>query len=306
MPMLGQQTGSRITFTQLIHELVVLFKLRVVLLLLTAAVAGAFLAARGWPGLDNLVILLVSGWVSASGASALNEYLERDTDAQMNRTRNRPLVSGMFKGATWVLAVAIAMILLPSLILSLSNPALAFFLLLGAFIYVVVYTIWLKPRTTLNIVIGGAAGSCAVLSGSAAVGAWADPAALLLAALVFLWTPIHFWSLALVYREDYARAGVPMLPVRTTPRRAAVWGLIHGLGAGAVGIALAFLPGLGPIYALPALVSTLILWWLGIALVRDPSKRVAWRLFHASNFYLLIILVSIFVATVAKAPWPGR
>ena len=114
----------------------------------------------------------------------------------MNRTRNRPLVSGQLGKTTWVPWAAILMILAPSLILLPFNPALAFFLFLGAFIYVVVYTLWLKPRTTLNIVIGGAAGSYAVLSGAAAAGNWADPGALLLAALVFLWTPIHFWSLA--------------------------------------------------------------------------------------------------------------
>lgn len=304
--MLGQQTHARLTFAQLSHELAVLFKLRVVSLLLAAAVAGQFLGARGWPGFGNLLILLVAGLISAAGASALNEYLERDQDAQMNRTRNRPLVSGVFRDATWVPIVAIAMILAPSAILLPFNPMLAFFLFLGALIYVVIYTLWLKPRTAWNIVIGGAAGSCAVLSGSAAAGVWADPAALVLAALVFLWTPIHFWSLALVYREDYARAGVPMLPVRTTPRRAALGGLIHGLGAGACAIGLAFLPGLGPVYALPAFVSTLILWRQGITLVGSPYKRFAWRLFHTSNFYLLIILVSIFVATLAKIPWPGR
>lgn len=299
--MLGTPTESHLTFSQLRHELVVLFKLRVVSLLLTAAAAGAFVAARGWPGWGNLAILLLAGLVSAGGASALNEYLERDKDALMKRTRKRPLVSGAFGGATWVPAVGIGMILAPSLLLLPFNPMLALFLFLGAFIYVVIYTIWLKPRTVLNIVIGGAAGSCAVLSGSAAINggaAWADGGALLLALLVFLWTPIHFWSLALVYREDYARAGVPMLPVRAAPRRAAFWGLMHGLGAGISAVALAFASGLGLVYLAPVAVSTAVLWGLGIALVLDPSKPRARRLFHASNFYLLIVLVAVFVAVL--------
>ena len=297
--MLGERTESRLSFAQFRHELVVLFKLRVVSLLLAAAVAGAFLAARGWPGWGNLLVLLVAGLVSAGGASALNEWLERDKDALMNRTRGRPLVSGLFAGATWVPWLAGLMIVAPSAALLPFNPALALFLFLGAFIYIVVYTLWLKPRTALNIVIGGAAGSCAVLSGSAATGAWADPAALLLAALVFLWTPIHFWSLALVYREDYARARVPMLPVRASPRRAASWGLVHGLGAGGFGLALIAVSRLGWVYAIPAGAATAVLWWLGIGLVIDPSKRRAWRLFHASNFYLLIVLVAVFAATLA-------
>ena len=119
--------------------------------------------------------------------------------------------------------VGVGLILLPSLVMLPFNPALSFFLILGAIIYVGVYTIWLKPRTLLNIVIGGAAGSAAVLSGSAAVGNWNDPGALVLSLLLFLWTPFHFWSLALLYRDDYARSDVPMLPVHTTPRQAAWW-----------------------------------------------------------------------------------
>jgi len=299
--MLSESTGSQLTFAQLRHELVVLFKLRVVSLLLTAAAAGAFLAAGGWPGWGPLATVLVAGLFSAAGASALNEYLERGKDALMNRTRKRPLVSGVFSNAAWVPALGIGMILAPALLLLPFNPLLALFLFLGAFIYVVIYTIWLKPRTVLNIVIGGAAGSCAVLSGAAAVNggaAWADRGALWLALLVFLWTPIHFWSLALVYREDYARAGVPMLPVRTTPRRAAFWALLHGIGAGISGLALGLAAGLRPSYFIPVALSSIALCGLGAALLLDPSKRRAWRLFHASNFYLLIVLVAVFVGVL--------
>jgi len=300
--MLGEPAAPRLTFAQLRHELVVLFKLRIVYLLLAAATAGAFLVAGGWPGLGILAVLLIAGLSSAAGSSALNEYIERDKDALINRTRNRPLVSGRLGKTTWVPWAAILMIVAPSLILLPFNPALALFLFLGAFIYVVVYTLWLKPRTTLNIVIGGAAGSCAVLSGAAAAGNWADPAAWLLAALVFLWTPIHFWSLALVYKEDYALADVPMLPVRTTARRAAIWGLLHGLGAGACAIALAFVPGLSLLYAVPALGITAVLWWAGIALVIEPTKRRAYQLFHVSNFYLLIILLAVLLGSLVKVP----
>ena len=139
----------------------------------------------------------------------------------MGRTRKRPLVNGDIPNPGWVPWVGASLIILPSAVVFPFNPALAFFLLLGAFIYVVIYTIWLKPRTLLNIVIGGAAGSAAVLSGSAAVGHWNDPGALVLALILFLWTPFHFWSLALLYRDDYTRADVPMLPTKTSPRQAA-------------------------------------------------------------------------------------
>ncbi len=161
-------------WSERLRALGVLFRLRIVALLLFAAVAGAFLGAGTWPGGGALAILLVTGGLAAAGASALNEYLERETDARMRRTRHRrPLVTGVIARPGWVLVVGAAMIVLPALAVASANPALAFFLLAGAGIYVGVYTLWLKPRTPLNIVIGGAAGSCAVLSGGAAVRAWA-------------------------------------------------------------------------------------------------------------------------------------
>jgi protoheme IX farnesyltransferase len=116
---------------------------------------------------------------------------------------------------------------------------------------------------------------------------------LALAALVLFWTPIHFWALALVYRDDYARVRVPMLPVVTTPRRAALWGLAHGVADGLVGLALAFHPALGPIYFLPVLSVTLYLLSQGVRLVVRPSVSQAWRLFHASNLYLAVVLLAI-------------
>lgn len=273
--------------------LVTLFKLRIVALLLFAAVAGAFLGAGGWPGPTTLTVLLVAGGFAAGGASALNEYLEREADARMGRTRNRPLVTGEIARPGWVAVLGTAMILAPSLAVLSTNPALAFFLVLGAIIYVGVYTLWLKPRTAWNIVIGGAAGSCAVLSGGAAAGAWADPGVLALALVIFLWTPIHFWSLAVVYREDYARAGVPMLPVRTTPRRAAFWGLVHGVAGGLTGLALILHPALGPLYLVPVLGATLVLLREGWRLFARPSGRQASRVFHASNLYLAVLLLMI-------------
>ena len=136
------------------------------------------------------------------------------------------LVNGDIADPRWVPWVGALLIVLPVLLTLPFNRPLAFFLALGAFIYVGIYTIWLKPRTLLNIVIGGAAGSAAVLSGSAAAGYWNAPGALALAAILFLWTPIHFWSLAILYRDEYARADVPMLPTQTTPRKAAsIWAL---------------------------------------------------------------------------------
>jgi heme o synthase len=291
----GPQASTEAEPTSLWHEIVVLFKLRIVVLLLFAAVTGSFLAAGGWPGLPVLGLVLLTGGMAASGSSALNEYIERERDGVMNRTRNRPLVTGSLgPHVGWVLALAIGLIVVPVVAVLPFNPALSAALAAGAFIYVVVYTLWLKPRTSLNIVIGGLAGSCAVLSGSAAAGHWANPGALCLALLVFLWTPIHFWALALVYREDYARARVPMLPVHTSPRIAAEWGLLHGVGAAVAAMVLATLhTNLGLIYVVPALLVSIALVYEGAKLVRTPTKRIGWHLFHTSNLFLFIILLAV-------------
>ena len=279
----------------LLKTLAVLFKLRIVTLLLFAATGGAFIAAGGWPGLGTLTLLLVTGGLAASGASALNQYLEMDSDALMTRTSKRPLVTGSIARPGWVPYLASAMILVPSLAVLPFNPALAFFLLLGAAIYVGIYTVWLKPRTLLNIVIGGAAGSAAVLSGSAAVGAWNDPGAVVLALLVFLWTPSHFWSLATVYRNDYARGGVPMLPVQTSPRQAAFWVFVHTGATVLAALMLAAHPTLGWIYFIPVAIASIDLMVRNVRLLAHPDGKQALSLFKASNLYLALILLMICV-----------
>jgi protoheme IX farnesyltransferase len=275
------------------RSLVALFKLRVVLLLLVAAIAGAFLAAGGWPAPGALATLLVVGGLSAAGSSAINQYLERELDRRMERTRHRPLAARPGRSGRWVPYLGAAMIMVPSLAVLPFNPELAVFVLLGAAIYLGIYTMWLKPRTPLNVVIGGAAGSAAVLSGSAAVGRWNDGGALLLALLVFVWTPTHFWSLAIAYRDDYARGRFPMLPVQTSPRVAAAWVLPHTGGTALAALALAALPGLGWIYVLPATLAVLSLVALNLRLVARADRGRALALFHASNACLAVILLTI-------------
>jgi protoheme IX farnesyltransferase len=276
-------------------SLAVLFKLRVVLLLLFAAVGGAFLAAGGWPGTANLAVLFVAGGFAAGGASAVNQYLERDLDLRMERTRQRPLARDSQMGSRWALFAGVLMIVVPVLAVLPSNPALAIIITLGAVIYVFVYTVWLKRRTPLNIVVGGAAGSAAVLSGSAAAGAWNEPGALALALLIFLWTPTHFWSLAIAYREDYARGGFPMLPVQTSPRAAACWVLLHTASATLVALALSAHPTLGWIYLAPVTLAAVSLIVLNARLILEPGRQRAMTLFHASNTFLAVLLLSICV-----------
>jgi protoheme IX farnesyltransferase len=170
---------------------------------------------------------------------------------------------------------------------------LTFFLLLGAAIYVGVYTVWLKPRTLLNIVIGGAAGSAAVLSGSAAVGACNDPGAVVLALLVFLWTPTHFWSLAIVYEKDYARSNTPMLPVQVSTKQAAWWVLLHTVAIIFAALMLTAHPALGWIYFLPVSWATISLLKQNIELLRQPNPKTAMSLFKYSNLYLAVVILMI-------------
>jgi protoheme IX farnesyltransferase len=284
------------SFLSFLQTLAVLFKLRIVTLLLFAAIGGAFLGANGRPALSQLALLLITGGLAASGASALNQYLERDSDARMARTRKRPLVAGSIARPGWVPYVAGLMVLLPSLAVLPFNPALAVFLLLGAAIYVGIYTLWLKPRTLLNIVIGGAAGSAAVLSGSAAVGAWNNPGAVALALLVFLWTPTHFWSLAIVYRNDYRQGGMPMLPTQASPRASAWWVALHTAATAFAALMLAGQPALGWVYFVPVAVATFDLILRNVRLLARPEGKQALSLFKASNLYLALILLMVCVA----------
>jgi protoheme IX farnesyltransferase len=282
----------------LLASLVVLFKVRVVVLLLLAAFGGAMLGSAGAPARGDLALLFVTGTLSASGASALNQYLERTKDAAMKRTRRRPLVTGRYD-ARWVLLAASIMVVLASAIAwAAHNSALAIWLAIGAFIYVGVYTMWLKPRSVLNVIIGGAAGSAAVISGGAAAGHWSDPGVIGLGLLLFTWSPMHFWSLALAYRNDYERAGVPMLPVVVSPRRAVFWMLAHAVVTVLFGLLLALDGALGWLYLVPVAVVTLWLLREAARLATRYTGPQAMRVFHASNLYLSVVLLAICAAAL--------
>lgn len=280
---------------------VVLFKLRIVSLLLLSAFGGAGLGAMvtGRPSIWAWVLLAITGTLSAAGASGINQYLERDRDSKMNRTAARPLASGQIENPHYVLWVGVSMVLGATALAAAFNLALAFWVFLGAVIYVGVYTVWLKPRTTLNIVIGGAAGSCAVISGGAAVGAWSALGVWILAALVFVWTPVHFWALALAYRADYIKADYPMLPARVAPAVAARWTAVHTVFTAAAGLALGFWPVIDWFYLVPIGLATAVLIIRTVALLMAPAEREpAFALFHFSNLYLALVLVVILLASL--------
>ncbi|MCC6906135.1 MAG: protoheme IX farnesyltransferase [Anaerolineae bacterium] len=288
------------TLRETYRTLLTLFKTRIVFLLLMAALGGAFLGAHGVPAPGDLVTILLTGALAAGGASAINQYLERHSDSRMTRTEKRPMVNGQIRHPHLVLAVAGGMIAVAVLAVLPGNPVMALYLLLGALIYVGVYTIWLKPRSVLNIVIGGAAGSCAVLTGGAAVGAASDPGVIALAGLLFLWTPAHFWALAMFHKDDYTATATPMLPVLISPPQTAWWIFIHALSTGLAAIILAVHPMLGLLYLVPAGAFTLAMLIGGVRLIRKPTRKHAISLFVTTNIFLLAVFVIIMVATVSN------
>lgn len=280
-----------------------LFKLRVVALLGLSGVTAA-LMAPGSPGsvsLTRLAVFTLFAGMAAAGAACLNHLFEEDIDALMARTRCRPIPSGRVSVAG---AKRMAVILLVSSLggsyLAL-GPAVTLFLFLGAFMYAGIYTCWLKRRTSMNIVIGGLAGSCMVLAGSMTSASIIDPGIMLFALLVFLWTPPHFWSLAVSLDEDYRAAGIPMLPqvkgVLPTARSMVAYAAAGWLTSFGLYLAVP----LGPIYLSAAVILGAIHLGGYLYFWSSPSVNLARILFKGSGLYLLLVMISILIELALRA-----
>jgi protoheme IX farnesyltransferase len=270
-----------------------LFKLRIGLVIGFTALAGLAVAPGTAPAGWRIALLALAVTVASAAAGAFNQYVERDLDARMARTRARPFVSGALKASPAWLALIALMGAGSVVVATLATNALAaFYTFAGAFVYGVVYTVWLKRRTWLNIVIGGLAGSFAVLAGAAAVTPdRLDAAPLWLAIVLFLWTPPHFWSLAIACRKDYEAARVPMLPAVVGDARAA-----RAILAGTLLLVLASLVpafyGLSWLYLSAAIGGGAYFLLKSAALVRDPCRRTALANFHASLLQLTLLLAA--------------
>ena len=253
------------------------FKLRISFAIMLCALAGIAVTPGPKPEVWQLVVLALAVLASAGSAGAFNHYVERDLDARMARTRGRPFVTGVFQAGPLWLTMILGLLVVAVLAAALAtNWTAALYVFLGAFVYGVVYTVWLKNRTWMNIVLGGLAGSFAVLAGAAAVAPGLAPVPIILALVLFLWTPPHFWSLATVLYEDYRRAGVPMLPVVVGKARAAWVILAHTVAL----VLLSVLPvfyGMGPLYLAGAVVGGVYFIWKCVILVRKPSVMTAPR-----------------------------
>jgi len=271
------------------------FKVRIGTAIMLTALAG--IAVTPGPALEawQIAILALAVLLSSASAGAFNMYMERDLDAHMQRTRNRPFVTGQFTAnGYWLAGIVLLLVVSIAAAALATNAVAAVYVFLGAFVYGVVYTVWLKRRTWMNIVVGGLAGSFAVLGGAAAVDPGLAPAPVILAVVLFLWTPPHFWSLAFKYRDEYAAAGVPMLPVVVNEATAARIILAHTVLLVALSL-LPFLYGLGWIYLLGAVSGGGWFVWTSIGLVRHPSAKTAIVNFHASLMQLSLLLVAAIV-----------
>ncbi|MFQ6012268.1 MAG: heme o synthase [Thermoplasmata archaeon] len=271
---------------------VVLTKPRIVLLLVLVALSAYVASAPDAIVVETLLFLAMAGALTSAGASAVNHYLDLDIDGRMARTRSRPLPAGVIRPPEKALAFGLGL-LAAGLAISylLVNPQTAFFILLGAFVYIVVYTLALKRRHPSNIVIGGFAGSAPALAGSAAAVGTVTVPALLIALLVFLWTPGHFWALGLRHREDYRRAQVPMLPAVAGEREAALAIIASTLIVAAFVPTFYFFGSVPLLYLLPALLAAGYLLYTTLRIWGEP--KAAWASFKFSGVFLLITLLAV-------------
>ncbi|MCB1027265.1 MAG: heme o synthase, partial [Microthrixaceae bacterium] len=279
-------------------------KPRIIELLLIETVPVMIVAQRGLPSIWLMVATVVGGTLSAGGANAVNMYIDRDIDAKMERTANRPLVTGAVTPrnalifALGIEAIAIALLWFAV------NPLSALLAFASFAFYVGVYSLWLKRRYSSNIVIGGAAGAGPVLIGWAAVTGSLGWAPWLLFLLIFLWTPPHFWALAVKYREDYASVDVPMLPSVATLNATARKILTYTLALVAVSLVLAPVADLGWVYLASAVVSGGVFLRSALAVLRTPTAATAMRLFGWSITYITVLFGAMAVDQLAGLGWP--
>ena len=288
---------------EMVSDLIALTKPQIMSLLLLTALGGMFLANRGVPPFGLLVATLIGGAAASGGASALNHYFDRDIDDLMRRTKRRPLPAGRIPDE-WAIGMGIALNIIAFAVLALfANIVAALLAIFGTLFYIFVYTLWLKRTTVQNIVIGGAAGAIPPLVGWAAVTGSLDLEAWLLFAIVFFWTPAHFWALALLIRDDYARAGVPMLPV-VKGDEATAWGIFtYALSLVPLSMLLFLGGGLSLLYLGAAIVLGVIFVGLSVRLIRAAAARrraVARSIYLYSLLYLALLFVVIMVDSSLK------
>ena len=275
-------------------------KLRIVELLLVTTVPTMIVAESGIPSLWLIVNTLVGGTLAAGGAHAFNMYIDRDIDALMERTKGRPLVTGEISPREAIVFAFVVEIIAFGWLWGLVNPLSAVLAVSATLFYVFVYSLWLKRNTTKNIVIGGAAGAVPVLVGWSAVTNGLDWPPIILFAIIFYWTPPHFWALAIRYKDDYQAAAVPMLPavasLRTTAKRIVYYTLVLW----AITLLFAPVADMGVIYVASAVVLGAVFLGLAVQVYRNPEPDRAMRLFGWSISYVALLFVAMAVDVVVR------
>src|SRR5882672_8684430 len=286
-----------------VRDLVSLTKPAIMSLLLLTALGGMFLAERGVPPFGLLAATLIGGAAASGGAASLNHYFDRDIDERMRRTRKRPLPAHRISTSVaiwWGIALNVVAFVVLAVFTNLVAASLA---IGGTVFYILVYTIWLKRSTAQNIVIGGAAGAIPPLVGWAAITGSLDLAAWLLFAIIFFWTPAHFWALALLIRDDYERAGIPMLPV-VRGDEATAWNILaYAASLLPLTLLLFIIGGLGYVYLAAAIILGALFIGYAFRLLRSGAVRrraMARAVYLYSLLYLALLFVAIMVDSTLR------
>ncbi len=279
-----------------VKKIIELFKVRISLTITLCAVSGVFIMPHSNSfSLNQFIILIVCTFLSSASSSAFNQFYEKDLDILMPRTSQRPFATGFFKSDSYWLFIFFTLLVISLSVAALYlNIATAIYLLLGAIFYGYVYTIVLKRSSIYNIVIGGLAGSFAVLAGSAAVNPMLSVPAIILSLILFLWTPPHFWSLAIAIEEDYAKAKIPMLPNLIGAKSSSYVILSQTI----LLVIISFVPllfNMGFIYLTFVLIGSLYFLWKSIILVFETTKKNAMSNFFASFIQLGLLLFACII-----------
>ena len=296
---IDEAPGRYNRYLAVVNDYITLTKPPIILLLLITAAGGMFLAAQGLPPLPMLGIVWIGGALASAGANALNHQLDRDIDAMMTRTSKRPVASQRITPGK-ALAFGIILNVVAFLVLVTWVNLLAALLTLSATLfYVFIYTLWLKRSTPQNIVIGGAAGSIPPLVGWAAVTGGIDLPAVYLFAIVFFWTPPHFWALSLLIQEDYEKAQIPMLPVVATRDYTTLNIFLYTIVLVGITLVFAYSTSVHGIYLCSALILGGIFLVLSWKLKRSSTRKLARTVYLFSLLYLALLFVAIMVDTMA-------
>ena len=279
-------------------DFLALSKPLIVGLLLITTYGGLVIGGKAWPSFSLTMWTLLGGALAAGGSSALNQYIDRELDKNMQRTAKRPMADGRLTHAEG-LAFGLGLSLISYYILaSFVNPLAALLSLAGIIYYVILYSVWLKKATVQNIVIGGGAGAIPPLVGYAAATGRLDLTAWLLFAIIFMWTPPHFWALAIVRMKDYEKAGVPMMPVVRGEMETRKQILVYTVELVIVTLLLPILNLAGTVYLVSSLVLGAALLYAAWAVWKHGGNKLAWRMYKWSSSYLVFIFMAIVIDSV--------